>query len=55
MKKTCLLGWFAAALMLVSVIITVMLMRRIATKPLSMLAKATTGFVDDKTGRRILN
>ena len=41
---------FAAALMLVSVIITVMLMRRIATKPLSMLAKATTGFVDDKTG-----
>ena len=41
---------FAAALMLVSVIITVMLMRRIATKPLSMLAKATTGFVDDQTG-----
>ena len=41
---------FAAALMLVSVIITVMLMRRIATKPLSMLAKATTGFVDNQTG-----
>ena len=41
---------FAAALMIVSSMITVLLMRRIATKPLSMLAKATTGFVDDQTG-----
>ena len=41
---------FAAALMIVSSMITVLLMRRIATKPLSMLAKATTGFVDNQTG-----
>ena len=42
---------FAAALMIVSSVITVMMMRRIATKPLSMLAKATTGFAnsDDAT------
>ena len=37
---------FAAALMIVSSMITVLMMRRIATKPLSMLAKATTGFAN---------
>ncbi len=41
---------FAVALMVVSSIVTVMLMNRMATKPLSMLAKATTGFADDQTG-----
>ena len=38
---------FAAALMIVSCVITVFMMSRIATKPLSMLAKATTGFAED--------
>ena len=38
---------FAAALMIVSCVITVLMMSRIATKPLSMLAKATTGFAED--------
>ena len=49
-------GWLCSAYepvvnSIVSSVITVMMMRRIATKPLSMLAKATTGFAnsDDAT------
>ena len=41
---------FAVALMVVSSVVTVLMMNRMATKPLSMLAKATTGFADDKAG-----
>ena len=41
---------FSGILMLLSIIITIFLMRRIATRPLSMLSKATLGFADSKKG-----
>jgi sigma-B regulation protein RsbU (phosphoserine phosphatase) len=41
---------FAAALMLVAVGVSIVLMRKMATKPLSMLSQATMGFVDGEKG-----
>ena len=41
---------FSAMLMLLSVTVLIILMRRMATKPLSMLSKATLGFADSKDG-----
>ena len=41
---------FSGALMLLSITVTIFLMRRMATKPLSMLSKATLGFADSKDG-----
>ena len=41
---------FAGGLMLISVAVSMFLMRRMATKPLSMLTKATIGFADSKKG-----
>ena len=41
---------FSGILMLLSITITIFLMRRIATRPLSMLSKATLGFADSKEG-----
>ena len=39
---------FAAGLMIVAVAVTIMLMRKMATKPLSMLSQAAMGFVDEE-------
>ena len=41
---------FAAALMIVAVGVSIVLMRKMATKPLSMLSQATMGFVDGEKG-----
>ena len=41
---------FSGVLMLLSIAVTIFLMRRMATKPLSMLSKATLGFADSKEG-----
>ena len=41
---------FAGVLMIISVAVSMFLMRRMATKPLSMLSKATIGFADSKDG-----
>ena len=41
---------FSGVLMLLSIAVTIFLLRRMATKPLSMLSKATLGFADSKDG-----
>lgn len=41
---------FSGVLMLLSIAVTIFLMRRMATKPLAMLSKATLGFADSKEG-----
>ncbi|MBQ8092518.1 MAG: PP2C family protein-serine/threonine phosphatase [Clostridia bacterium] len=42
--------FFAAMLMIVAVLLSIRVMRRMATKPLSMLSKAVDGFADAKGG-----
>ena len=41
---------YSGGLMVVAVVVTIILMRKIATKPLAMLSKATIGFADSQTG-----
>ena len=41
---------FAGALMLAAMIVSLLLMRKMATKPLAMLSTATVNFADSKTG-----
>ena len=41
---------FAGVLMIVAVAVSIVLMRKMATKPLSMLSQATMGFVDGEKG-----